>query len=88
MSDCKECGFHPNRGDGFCNDICKNFWSRRTTDPMFWVNNPREAAEKKVMTEETKEKLKCYVDKKREKRLAEEAAFRADEASAAQEVGF
>ena len=53
---------------------------------MFWTNIPREAAEKKVMSEETKEKLKCYVDKKREKRLAEEAAFRADEALAAQEA--
>lgn len=88
MNTCKECGFSPDRGDGFCGDTCKVFWKRRSTDPMYWTNLPRAEAEKPAMSEETKQKLREYADKKKAAKLAEQAAFEADNQAALAEEKF
>lgn len=85
--DCKECGFHKERGDGFCTDVCQQFWKRRTLDPLFWTNLPREA---KVtgMSPEVKEKLRQHKQTTKEEQEAANKALEADEALALQEREF
>ena len=86
--DCLQCGFSAARADGFCCDNCKIGWSRRTTDPIYWTNYIKPEDEAPGMTEETKQKLREYAQKKKLAREKEKDDLAADNARAAWELAL
>jgi len=88
MSVCQHCGFSVARPDGFCGDNCKIGWSRRTTDPFYWTNYIKPEDEAPGMTEETKQKLREYAQKKKLAREKEKLDLQEDNKKAAEELEF